>query len=352
MKRLFYCLLIMLAMGLVSCDIIIKPDPNSINTNVDSVIVNVKVVGDSLAIKAEVEPIDISQCDMVMLDKGKLFFYNSSLNAKVPFEAETDSVVNCVFTPDNHLYYCVPVEGRMMLRSVDLNETEPQPTQVADWGVDYEKCVTETYETVSPLTYYPLRNMLGLWHEFSWDSYSLTQQKLYNLATGKVTDWKWENMGTDVEEDELIYLLETEDGQYWFKDGIARVCLTDKIDFNSYVSDPDYASEREYSFISMSPDKSKVLYMAILEWGDLPHGILAVSSLDGEVQLPLEDTDCTGYIADWLKDGSLVYVGEEPLSPSDPDYDANWHYRAHCVKRVTPDGKSEIIAHCSDFQVK
>ena len=342
----------MLAIGLVSCDIIIKPDPNSITTNVDSVIVNVKVVGDSLAIKAEIEPVGISQCDMVMLDKGKLFFYNSSLDAKVPFEAETDSVVNCVFTPDNHLYYCVPVEGRMMLRSVDLNETEPQPTQVADWGVDYEKCVTETYETVSPLTYYPLRNMLGLWHEFSWDSYSLTQQKLYDLATGKVTDWKWENMGTDVEEDELIYLLETEDGQYWFKDVIAHACLTDKIDFTSYVSDPDYASEREYSFISMSPDKSKVLYMAILEWGDLPHGILAVSSLDGEVQLPLEDTDCTGYIADWLKDGSLVYVGEEPLSPDDPDYDANWHYRAHCIKRIFPDGRMEIIGHCGDFIVK
>ncbi|MBO6023433.1 MAG: hypothetical protein J6P83_01090 [Bacteroidales bacterium] len=352
MKRQLYFLLTMLAMSLVSCDIIIKPDPNSVTTNVDSVVVNVKVVGDSLVIKAEVEPVDISQCDMVMLDKGKLFFYNSGKPAMVPFAAETDSVVNCVFTPDNHLYYCVPVEGRMMLRSIDLNEAEPQPKQVGDWGVDYEKCVTETYGTVSPLTYYPLRNMLGLWHEFSWDSYSLTQQKLYNLSNGNITDWKWEDMGTDVEEDEFTYLFEVENGQYWFQDGIARVCLSDKIDFNPYVSDPDYASERDYSLISWSPDKSKVLYAAILEWGDLPHGILAVASLDGETQLPLEDTDCTGFVADWLKDGSLVYVGEEPLSPSDPDYDANWHYRAHCIKRVFPDGNTEIIAHCGDFQVK
>ena len=352
MKRHFYLLFALLTTGLVGCNITIKPDPNSVTTNVDSVEVNinVNVVGKTDTVAPQ--PVDIAQCDMAMLDKGKLVFYNSAMGAMVPFEAETDSVVNCVFTPDNHLYYCVPVNGRMMLRSIDLNEAEPKPTQVTDWGLDLKDCVTETYGTVSPLTYYPIPNKLGLSHEFSWDVYDLVKQKLYDINTGKVAEWNMENLGTDVEEDEFIYLLETNEHQYWFQDGITKVCLTDKIDFSPYVSDPAYASEREFSLVSVSPDKSKVLYAAILEWGDLPHGILAISSLDGQMQTPLEDTDCTGAVAEWLKDGSLVYVGEEPLSPNDPDYDANWHYKAHCIKRVYPDGKIEIIAHCGDFQVK
>ena len=211
MKRHFYFLLMMLAMGVVSCNIIIKPDPELITTNVDSVevVVNVKVAGDTATPTVQ-QPVEISQCDMVMLDKGKLFFYNSSLNAMAPYEAETDSVVNSVFTNDGHLYYCVPVNNRMMLRCIDLNEPDPKPTQVADWGVDYEKCVTETYGTVSPLSYYPSRNLLGLWHEFSWDSYMLTKQKLYNLGTGKVTDWKLEELERQDEEDELDEYLKNE----------------------------------------------------------------------------------------------------------------------------------------------
>ena len=75
MKRHFYFLLVMLATGLVGCNITIKPDPNSVTTNVDSVevSVNVNVYGDSVA----AQPVDLSQCDMVMLDNGKLHFYDT-----------------------------------------------------------------------------------------------------------------------------------------------------------------------------------------------------------------------------------------------------------------------------------
>ena len=104
---------------------------------------------------------------------------------------------------------------------------------------------------------------------------------------------------------------------------------------------------------------SVIMFALVLNFFRLPQrhykgesdGIV-VSSVDGKLQMPLEDTDCTGYTVGWLDDGSLVYVGEAPLSPDDPDYDANWHYRTHCIKRIYPDGHVEIIAHCGDFQVK
>ena len=152
--------------------------------------------------------------------------------------------------------------------------------------------------------------------------------------------------------DELSEYLTTREDNYYFQDGLTEACLTDKIDLNKYVSDPDYASDPEFEYVSASPDNLKVLFMAILEWGDFPHGILCISSIDGEMQLPIEDSDCTGFNAEWLDDGSLVYVGQEPLSPDAEGYDENWHYSKHCIKRIYPDGHTEIISHCSDFQLK
>lgn len=315
-------------------------------------------------------PADIAEYDMVMFDNGQLNFYNTTTAAMIPLEAEKDSVVNACFEPDI-LYYCVAKDNHILLRCIDLSQPNPQPKELIDWGVPYEDCVTETYGEVSPLECYRSRNTLGLSYDFSWDGYWFNQQKLYNLETGEITDWTWEwqeetnEMQYDVDEEEddyhyistadelRDYLMQIED-QYYMTDGedTNYVCLTDQIDFNKYVSDPSYASEIEFDYVSSSPDNLKVLYMVILEWGDFPHGILAISSTDGKLQMPIEDTDCTGFNAQWLGDGSLVYVGEEPLSPDDPDAENHYHYRPHCIKRIYPDGHTEIIAHCGEFQMK
>ena len=367
MKRLYYFLLMMLAMGIVSCDFSAKQKTDKTTTEVD----NHEMVVDSSDIAIpEQAPTDLPECDMALLDKGKLFFYNSEMQTLMPYEAETDSVVNSVFVGDK-LYYCVPENSKMVLKSIQLDVPDAQPVKEADWGLDFEKCVTETYGTVSPLCYYAGRNMLGLWHEFSWDSYSLSQQKLFNLDTKEITDWNWkeweqeelaqqnhegeeqteENYTFDPVKDELKdYLVQKEDGNYWFVDGIEHVCLTDKIDFNAYLSDPSYASEREFNYLSSSPDNLKVLYMAILEWGDYPHGPLCVSSIDGTYQVALEDTDCSDYKAQWLSDGSLVYVGYERIGPDEGI--SKWDNCVPVVKRVYPDGTWESFFRGNDFQLR
>ena len=365
MKRYVYALFIMMAMGVVSCHHHTRQNPNAI---VKDTVNKVEMADDATLMSTEQNVGVLSGCDMAMLDKGKLYFYNTKTSTKILFDAETDSVVNCVFV-DNELYYCVPEKGKIVLKSIPLDVPSAKPVRVADWGLDFEKCVTETYGTVSPLLYYAGRNMLGLWHEFSWDSYSLTQQKLYNLGTGEITDWNWEewdreemarkeaeaeeqmdeNYTFDPVRDELKEFLKEKEGNYWLVDGIEHVCLTDKIDFNKYISDLDYASEREFEYVSSSPDNMKVLYMAILEWGDYPHGVLCVSNVDGTIQMPLEDTDCAEYHAEWLDDGSLIYVGFESLGPGES---TKWDNSESCIKRVYPDGKTKIISRCSDFQIR
>lgn len=312
-------------------------------------------------------PADIKDYDMVMLDNGKLYFYNTATSVQTPLEAEKDSVVNTCFEPDI-LYYCVAKDNHILLRCIDLTQPDPQPKELTDWGIPYEDCVTETYGTVSPLEYYRGRQTLGLSYDFSWDGYWFSKQKLYDLETGEMADWTWEweeagraELDDEEQTEENYHYISTADeigeylnvinGNFYYADD-EEICLTDQIDFSKYVSDPDYATDIEYGYVASSPDNSRVLYMAILEWGDFPHGILGLSSLDGKMQIPLEDTDCTGYTANFLDDGSLVYVGEEPLSPDDPDAENHWHYRPHCIKRVYPDGHTEIIAHCGEFEMK
>lgn len=365
MKRSVYILLIMMAMVVVGCHQNTKQNPVVI---VKDTVNKVEKADDATPLLAEQNVGALSDCDMVMLNKGKLFFYNTKTSTLTPCDVESDSVVNCAFV-DNMLYYCVPEKGKMVLKSMQLDAPSLRPVKLADWGLDYEKCVTETYGTVSPLLYYAGHNALGLWHEFSWDSYALSQQKLYNLDTGEITDWNWEewdreerarleakaeeqteeNYTFDPVRDELKELLSEKEGNYWLVDGIEHVCLTDRIDFDKYVSDPDYATEREFEYISSSPDNLMVLYMAILEWGDYPHGVLCVSSVDGAVQMPLEDTDCSEYHAEWLDDGSLVYVGFEPLSSEKA---SKWDNSVPCVKRVFSNGSTKTIARCSEFQLR
>ena len=99
-------------------------------------------------------PVDIADYDMLMLDNGDLYFYNSKTAAMTLLEAEEDSIVNCLFTGDNKVYYSVVEGPKILLRCIDLEQPNPQPKQLADWGVPYEECVTETYGEVSPLEYY------------------------------------------------------------------------------------------------------------------------------------------------------------------------------------------------------
>ena len=171
-----------MAMVVVGCHQKTKQNPVVIVK--EDTVNKVEKADDAIPLLAEQNVGALSDCDMVMLDKGKLFFYNTKTSAMTPCDVESDSVVNCAFV-DNMLYYCVPEKGKMVLKFMQLDAPSLRPVKLADWGLDYEKCVTETYGTVSPLLYYPGHNALGLWHEFSWDSYALK-----NGIVKRGLDWK------------------------------------------------------------------------------------------------------------------------------------------------------------------
>ena len=175
----------------------------------------------------------------------------------------------------------------------------------------------------------------------------------------KLDGWsEEEDVETDVYDEEFMQLQHdfehfvVSDGNYYYQDGDREICISDKIHFQDYVSDPEYYSGTEFELRSIDPTRRLVAYVTYIEWGDLGHGPLCVASLDGQMQQAFKDTDAADLTYGWLSNGSLLYVGSEPRPTDDPDYDAEWNNTRPCIIIVRPDGTSSVFAHSPYFVAK
>lgn len=286
--------------------------------------------------------------DLVILDKGKMIFYNSLTNDMVPYPYENDSVVNGVFGPEGDLFYTVCIGDDLYLKSLYIDGFYAQPRMRTGWDLKLDDCVSETYGRVSPLNFIASRYLIGIEYNFSWDYYGFSDVRFFDYSTWKKHDgWNedddFDEYGIaetdDYDEAFLKYLEDLEhfvgrDHNYYYMEDGREICLTDKINFMEYVSDPAYAEEPEFDLIAVDPTRRNALFGSILEYGDLAHGPLVVASLDGKMQVVLGNTDVADYQASWLQDGSLVYV------------------EGNVIKRVSPDGTISLFYEASDFFAK
>ncbi len=302
---------------------------------------------------------NLEGCDVAILDNGKVTFYNSSTGEYVPFVNETDSVINGVFAYGDDFYYTVSIGGRLYLKEIFMSQYFTDPTMHASWGLKLDDCISETYGKASTLVWLPAFSRIGISHNFSWDFYNFADIKFYALGENRVIDgWSEdEDVETDVYDEEFMQYendLEhfvSDQNQYYYITDEGEVCISDKINFEAFCSDPAYCEDPEFSFYSIDPTRTMVAYCALIEWGDLGHGPLCLASLDGKVQKAFEGTDASDLTWGWLPDGSLLYVGEEPRPTDDPNYNAEWNNTKPCIKIVHRDGTEELFSHASDFVV-
>ena len=322
MKKLYFLVLV-LALGFASC----KNAPKQTATT------------------DQEKTVDASNCEMALFNYGKLSFYDAGNQSFVLVEKETDSVVNGVFANDGKFYYCVTKDNDVYLKCLDLNDNKLEPKMLADWSLEADDCITETYGEFAELQYFPNKNMLALEHNFSWDGYGFIERKLYNIVTGEMRDWDWE-VDEDLfewywdeeepSEDDIEFF--TEDEQYYVEQGSDIICLTDQMDVKQYASDPDYAIEIYYYPMGINPKGDMVLFAAPIEAGDFEHGPYCVASLDGKFQTVLDETDFCQNHATWLSDGSLVYQGADE--------------NAACIKIMYPNQEFDILSYAYDFVTK
>lgn len=285
---------------------------------------------------------NLEGCDVAIFDNGQVTFYNSTTEKFVPFVHETDSVINGVFVLGDEFFYTVAIGDELYLKKIYMSEYSSYPTMCTDWNLKRDDCVSETYGKASTLVWIPAFDRVGISHNFSWDFYNFADIKFYNIYKNVKTDgWSEdEDTETDIYDEEFmkyeadIERFTADEGQYYYlTEDSLEICLTDKINFEDYVSDPSYYEEPEFCFYSIDPTRTRVAYSAIIEWGDLGHGPLCVSSLDGKVQVAFRNTDAADLTWGWLPNGSLLYVGDEG------------------IMIVHPDGREELFSASRDFVV-
>ena len=301
---------------------------------------------------------DLEGSDVAFLDNGKVTFYNSLLDMSTPYVVEADSVINGAFVGEDMFYYTVSIGNNLYLKRVYLG-VDVEPTMVTDWELQLEDCVSETYGKAAELNWVPNLNRIGINHNFSWDFYDFSDIRFYDLENQtKLDGWVEGELETDDYDERLTQTMEdlerfhAEGGNYYYTVGDQEVCISDKINFREYVSDPEYYSEPEFEFYSIDPTRTNVAYAALIEWGDLGHGPLCLASLDGKMQVAFKNTDAANLNWGWLENGALLYVGQEPRPTDDPAYDAEWNTTRPCVKVAYPDGSEEVLSHSSSFVVK
>lgn len=301
---------------------------------------------------------DLEGCDVAFLDNGKVTFYSSLLDMSIPYVVEEDSVINGAFVGEDMFYYTVSIGNNLYLKRVYLG-VDVEPTMVTDWELQLEDCVSETYGKASELNWIPNLNRIGINHNFSWDFYDFSDIRFYDLEhQTKIDGWLEGELETDDYNESLMQSMEdyerfhADGGNYYYTDGDQEVCISDKINFRDYVSDPEYFAEPEFEFYSIDPTRTNVAYAALIEWGDLGHGPLCLASLDGKMQVAFKNTDAANLNWGWLGNGALLYVGKEPRSTDDPEYDEEWNTTQPCVKVAYPDGSEEVLSHSSSFVVK
>ena len=302
--------------------------------------------------------VDILGSDLVILDHGKMVFFNSSTNVFTPFEAEKDSVVNGYFVDDELYYYTVAIGDELYLKRLYLPVTYPVPEMLSPWNLKLDDCISETYGEIAKLFFLSQHYYIGINYHFNWDFYSFDKTRYYDVGMRKLKEESPEEDETDSYDedflawDEDVELFVAEDGQYYYHEDGRKFCLTDKMDFSAYSEEELDPEEREFDFNSIDPLRKSVIFVTLLEWGDLGHGPLCFASMDGATQVSLNDTDAADLKAGWLQDGSLVYVGTEPRPTDDPDYDAEYNNTRPCIKRVAPDGTVSFFYVADSFITK
>ncbi|RRD60309.1 TolB family protein [Tannerella forsythia] len=243
---------------------------------------------------------------------GQVYFYNVEADDRVPFTEETEEVFNLKFDPDGRtMYYTVVRDGVLWLRKAVFSDAGIEIKDLLNLNIPKDKCITETYGDNSLLEY---RNgKLLIRSDFSWDGYGFGTYHIYTIADNSLTTT------SDSEEADRRFgklyqeaddRFETENEHLFYLHNGNRICLTDQL--NLKAMGEDYGTiEVDYFKQTVSPDGSKVAFVAINSFGDLAHGPLCIADADGKHQQRLGEDGAAQYFPSQWAGNQLVFANDE-----------------------------------------
>lgn len=319
MKNSLFILMITLALGFAGCGSKQTNPSHNNNTSVETP-----------AADPEADVVTpAAQYDLLYLEEGSVWFYELETRQADRYNNETDSIVRAVLSKNNVLYYSVAKDGNLLLRSLDLNATNPMPEQLADWDVPVEGRTEMDGFGAMYLNYE--ETQVALERDLRWFAGLFYNLAVYDLAAKTVTVYPLYREVLDG--DEFMYFedlpdntgfnrwgpsdapysttderLENVANEIYYVGGGQRVCLTDRIDMDEVFGFG--LSKEEYDVdASMDPTGKRALIGYNVGMGDGTLGSYFVSSIDGQQQMMLPGSDYETSNPTWLSDGSLLYVG-------------------------------------------
>ena len=286
------------------------------------------------------ETIDTTSVDMVIIKHGQMQFYDHETQKVMPYEAETDSVVNIVFDHNNHLYYTAAHQQDLKLKMIDLSAKDPKPTLCADWKLNLDD-ITDVMFGTGAVKLEIDDGMENLYMMNNHTNESLTfDYETYHIGSGKSEGMSYEDHRlANISTSFMDHFFE-EQGKLYYVTPEGKVCLNDQIDFSAYFEEGDLGDLGFYP-MSMSPDGQTIVFDANCEIGE-GWGFYCLASSDGKRQSVLADSDNWKMMPQWLDDGSLVYVGSEPRPKTDPEY-RDWNTTRGCIKILDPNGETTLL---------
>lgn len=292
---------------------------------------------------------DFGDPDMAIFDNGKLIFYNSSYNTFIPFVAEEDYVVNGVFRESDAFYYTVAVGDELYLKKIYLGYFRSTPEMLTDWNLKISDCYGSENDLAAPMFSYSNVSLIRMDYELYEEFGEFLNNRYYDYDTRTMTDeWPEDiNMGDGFDDWETQFMndqdrfeqidepMEGEDDKsiYYYIPDLSedtKICISCNIDFDYYKTS-EYSYEPQFEFLGIGPNRDCVVYAAPVDWGHVGHGPLCYATLDGKVQLALDNTDVADVCYGWLSDGRLAYSDHEG------------------IKAVAPDGSVTLISTAKRF---
>ena len=210
-----------------------------------------------------------------------------------------------------------------MLKCLDLKANDPKPESLAEWKL--ESSDEDTFPLYGNMYLNKDQNQVALQVDITWFAGPCCNLAVYDCDTktiDKIILYQFDEEHTtmDFMDEENLFevyapainfdttLFDNSDGLYYLGND-QRICLNDKIN-DSQIEELGFEEDYYYYYpIAMDPTGEKMLFGSVLVMGDGVFGYFAVSSLDGKEQFILPNSDVNDACPQWLKDGSLVYIG-------------------------------------------
>lgn len=223
-----------------------------------------------------------------------LFFYNMEEDMTIPFHLqEPDEVFNFVFAPDGKtMYYTVVREGNLWLRRATFSSDGAKLEDLTNLKLTKQQCTLNHRDDRSRLEYSEGKVLIS--SDFSSEAYDFSRFHIYNIADGSLR-----TVPRDMDEYSKFYGrqmdqapegFETKSEQLLYSHAGRLVCLTDRMGIKSKLEDGDEIWFRDYM---VSPDGSKVAFVAINSFVEFPEGPLCIANADGSQQRQLSPYGAT-----------------------------------------------------------